>query len=84
MEKVKAAAEVFKDERAALFASKKPGVWEVPIGLDPTQILPCHTLHFISKMLVATIFTRYAATFLHKCDGFGAGASYIRRTKKLF
>lgn len=32
------AAKVFKDERAAVLASKKTNVWEIPPGLDAMQL----------------------------------------------
>lgn len=47
-EKAQAAPKVFKDEIAALLASKKASLQEAPPGLDGTQEWLGHTLHLIT------------------------------------
>lgn len=47
----KAAAEVYKGKKPAVLARKKAIVWEVPHGLDATQVLLGHMVHFVSLML---------------------------------
>lgn len=47
---VTAAAKFSEEERAALLANKKATVWEVPHRSVATQVLPGHTMHFVSTM----------------------------------
>lgn len=49
-EEASVAAMVSKQNRAAPLASKNTSVWEFRPALDATQVLPGHSLHFISTM----------------------------------
>lgn len=47
---VVAAAKVLKVKRAALLASEKASMWEFPLRLDATQILPGDILHLVLSL----------------------------------
>lgn len=53
-EEVRAAARAFKEKVAVVSARRRATAWEAPPGLDATQMMPRHVLHFI-----CTLYEKY-------------------------
>lgn len=49
-EKMRALARVLRKKVAMVLARKRATAWELPPGLDPTQVLPRHILHFLCML----------------------------------